>query len=125
MKTFKVIVAGGRTFDDFRLLCSFLDRVLVEKAKTHKVIIVSGCARGADQLGERYAKERGYGCILMPADWETNGNAAGFIRNAEMAKEGCALVAFFDGSSKGTKGMIDLALRKHLITRICKYFNPI
>jgi hypothetical protein len=44
-----------------------------------------------------------------PANWRQKGKQAGYLRNQEMAKKADALVAFWDGESKGTKHMIDIA----------------
>ena len=122
--TYKVIIAGTRMFADYTLLCSSCDRLLSQKGLTHDIIIVSGTARGADKLGERYAKERGYNVELFPADWENNGRAAGYIRNAKMADNADALIAFWDGQSRGTKNMIDNARRKGLAVRVIQYQKP-
>lgn len=110
--TFKVIVAGSRDFNDYGLLRQTCDRMLSQKYQTHDIVIISGTARGADTLGERYAQERGYSIEQYPADWEHEGKAAGFIRNAQMASVADALIAFWDGQSRGTAHMIELA-RKH------------
>jgi hypothetical protein len=104
----KVIVAGSREFNNYRLLRDTLDRLL---AGLGDVEIVSGCARGADRLGERYAIERSHAIKRFPADWAEHGRAAGPIRNNEMAKYADMLVAFWDGKSKGTHHMIK-AMRK-------------
>ena len=53
---YRVIVAGGRDFNDYNLLKSKLDKLLINKTD---VEIVSVKARGADSLGERYTKEKG------------------------------------------------------------------
>jgi len=116
---FRVIIAGGRDFSDFDLLYCTMDHLLSNTQNT--VRIVCGKARGADTLGERYAKEKGYAVDYYPADWERYGKAAGFIRNEEMARNADALVAFWDGKSRGTKNMIDLAKRYGLKLRIKKY----
>lgn len=68
--------------------------------------IVSGTAPGGDQIGERYALHNSYKLTKMPADW-TLGKSAGFIRNAQMAEYGDALIALWNGSSGGTKNMIE------------------
>lgn len=83
--------------------------------------IVCGMARGADRLGERYAKEHGYQVIYFPADWDLDGKSAGFKRNVRMAEYADALVAFWDGESKGTKHMIEIAKEKGLDIRIKRY----
>lgn len=119
--TYKVIIAGTRMFADYTLLCSSCDRLLSQKGLTHDIIIVSGTARGADKLGERYAKERGYNVELFPADWENKGRAAGYIRNADMADNADALIAFWDGTSHGTAHMIDIARKKNLPVRVIRY----
>lgn len=75
-------------------------------------------ARGADLLGEKYAVERGYHVDRYPADWNGLGKRAGYIRNEQMARNADALVAFWDGQSRGTKHMIDLASRYGLKIRI-------
>ena len=41
---FKVIVAGGRKFNDYNLLKNKLDNILSEKRKTHQIYIISGMA---------------------------------------------------------------------------------
>lgn len=74
--------------------------------------IVSGDARGADTLGARYGHLNGIPVIHFPAQWDTYGKAAGFIRNEEMAEYGDFLVAFWDGTSRGTAQMIQAMKRK-------------
>lgn len=122
-KHFKVIIAGTRSFDDYSLLCRKCDEILLKKAQTHSIVIISGTAKGADSLGERYACERGYTIQRFPADWKTSGKAAGVIRNAEMAKAADALICFWDGKSRGTYNMISQAKRNSLDTRIIKYLK--
>lgn len=104
---FRVIIAGGRDFADYGLLSRTMDNLL--SSVYDDVIVVCGKARGADTLGEQYAKERGYLVDYYPADWERYGKSAGFIRNEQMAQRADALVAFWDCKSRGTKNMIDLA----------------
>jgi len=118
---YRVIIAGGRDFDDYGLLCESCGRLLAQKHQTHSIVIVSGAAKGADTLGERYAHERGYAVEKYPADWEHDGKAAGPIRNAQMAKVADALIAFWDGNSRGTQNMIDLARLKPLPFRIVRF----
>jgi len=78
-------------------------------------VIISGTARGADQLGEKFADEMGLEIRRFPADWNQYGKRAGVIRNEQMARyageygnQG-VLIAFWDGKSKGTRWMIELA----------------
>jgi hypothetical protein len=113
----KVIIAGGREFSNEELLTSKCDEILTDR----NCEIVSGGARGADRLGEFYAIERNLPISRFPADWGTYGKRAGFLRNAEMADYADELIAFWDGQSKGTKHMIDLANQKGLVVHVIHY----
>lgn len=114
----KVIVAGSRTANNFELV----EKSLMMYFKEHKlhradVEIISGTARGADQLGEQFANKYGLKLTKFPADWDKYGKSAGYIRNEEMAKyanENGILFAFWDGKSKGTNHMINLAKKYSL-----------
>ena len=117
METFRVIIAGSRNYEDFYSLSSFCKICLSKKSN---IEIVSGHAKGADLLGERFSKENGYRLKLFPAEWDKYGLAAGPKRNKAMAAYADALIAFWDGSSKGTKNMIELAKRNNLEVRIKK-----
>lgn len=113
----KVIVAGSRYFNDYRLVKSALDYYLSNHTD---VEIVSGCAQGADRLGERYATEHEMPVKRFPADWEAHGKAAGPIRNKQMAEYADALVLFWDGTSPGSKNMLGNAKRMGLKIREVK-----
>lgn len=117
-----VIVCGGRDFDDKKLLTESLDKILAEYSD---IEIVSGRARGADTLGEEYAAEHNLPCATFPAKWNQFGKAAGYIRNAQMllhAEEGTpVVVAFWNGESRGTKHMIDIATAKKAQVHIVRY----
>ena len=120
-KIFRVIIAGSRNFNDYDLLKSVCDELLSLKIHSHEIVIISGTAYGADKLGERYAGEYGFKVERYPADWGTYGKSAGYRRNEEMAKIADALIAFWDGESKGTMHMINLAERYNLQVHIEKY----
>ena len=131
---FKVIIAGGRDFNNYTYLKSKCDHALKNKKQ---IQIVSGKAKGADSLGEQYAKENNLSIKEFPADWDnlevenvvvkTNKwgkkyNAlAGLNRNEDMAKYADALIAFWDGESTGTKNMIDLAEKYELKVKVYPY----
>lgn len=119
--TFNVIIAGSRDFNDYELLKSKCIFLLQDKMKQCNVQIVCGCARGGDILGKQFAEEFGLKVLEYPADWKKYGKSAGYRRNKEMAKVADALIAFWDGESKGTKHMIDLAKEYGLPTRIIYY----
>lgn len=121
MKDYRVIIAGGRDFVDYPLLEETCNDMLMEKRQSHHVIIVSGHASGADALGERYAHENGLDLEAHPADWNKHGKTAGPIRNAEMAAVADALIAFWDGKSRGTADMINKARAKGLRVVVVSY----
>jgi hypothetical protein len=114
----KIIVAGGRDFNDYNLLKEKLNQILGDNSD---IEIVSGMARGADTLGIKYANELGYQIKEFPAQWDKYGKSAGYRRNDEMAKYSDTCVCFWDGKSKGTKHMIDLSNKYELKTFIINY----
>ena len=124
----RLIVAGTRTFDDYVLMKEKLDQIILGLREDYSgapVVIISGNAKGADQLGIRYAMERNLSFRRFPAQWHQYGKAAGPMRNAQMlayAKEGIpALVAFWDGKSRGTDNMIQAARRGKAFVRVIPY----
>ena len=121
MDNFKVIIAGSRGFSNYKLLREQCNKFLREKRKTNNIIIVSGHARGADTLGEKYAQDEGFALEIYPAQWKKLGKQAGYRRNEQMAEVADALIAFWDGSSKGTKHMIDIMNEKNLLVRVVEY----
>ncbi len=107
-----IIVAGSRHFNDYSLVKNTLN----DFCKNFDCLsIISGTAKGADILGERYAIEMGIHLVRCPADWKRYHKGAGAKRNEEMAKMAVenskkgVLFAFWDGVSKGTKQMISVA----------------
>ena len=93
----------------------------VQDEKKEDVVIISGHASGADALGERYVQERGFLLEPYPVDWKAHGRAAGPIRNAQMAVVADALIAFWNGKSRGTKNMIDTATKRGLKVAVVRY----
>ena len=122
MKT-KVIVCGGRDFQDYDLCQLTLDFYLRDSGDNYEII--SGHAKGADSLGERYAKDNNIELKIFPADWGKYGRQAGPIRNQQMldyAMQGHPIViAFWDGRSRGTKNMIEISQKAGVTTYIEKY----
>ena len=121
LPTYQVIIAGSRFFADYDKLAFLCDNFLRKNVMSRKITILSGGAQGSDTLGEQYAQAKGYGLKRFPADWEQYGKAAGPIRNAQMAKVADALIAFWDGNSRGTQNMIDLARLKPLPFRVVRF----
>lgn len=97
----KVIVAGSRTVMDYLLVEDAMARSGFDVTE-----VFSGGAKGVDQLGYQWARQHGVVVRWFEAWWDVHGKAAGPLRNEEMAREADALVAVWDGESKGTQDMI-------------------
>lgn len=97
------IVAGSRCVTDYNVVVG-----AIEASQWKLYCVVSGAARGVDRLGERYAAERGLHLTRFPAQWDLYGRSAGMRRNTEMAAYADALIAVWDGVSRGTANMIAL-----------------
>lgn len=100
----RIAIIGSRGFDNYKLV---VETLLPYKSKI--TTVVSGGARGADTLGEKWAIEHGIKTLIFPADWEKHGKKAGYIRNEEIVKNCDGIIAFWDGISKGTNHSITLA----------------
>ena len=116
-----IIIAGGRDFDDYSLLQSKCLPIIERQMVNHDVIIMSGHAKGADMLGERFAEEHGLKLEVYPADWKAHYRSAGFRRNEQMGNIANGLIAFWDGESLGTKHMIEYAKSKGLDVNVVRY----
>jgi hypothetical protein len=101
----KVIVAGSRSITEVKHVGPYIDYV----QRVYNITIdeiVSGCAKGVDQLGESWAIMNGVPVKEFPADWNNLGNAAGPIRNSKMADYADAAIIVWDGKSPGTLHMV-------------------
>lgn len=107
----RVVIAGCRDYNNYNEAKIYIDYCLSNVQKENNIVIVSGCARGADAIGERYAKENGFKVEKYPADWKKYGRSAGPIRNKQMAESCDFVICFWDDKSKGTKSMIEYAKR--------------
>jgi YspA, cpYpsA-related SLOG family len=95
----RVLVCGGRNFDNRAMLDATLDRLHAERGFS---LVIAGGAMGADTLAEEWARSRGIPCEVYRAHWEGLGWKAGPIRNARMIEEGRPdLVVSFPGG-RGT-----------------------
>lgn len=125
---FRLIIAGSRNYSNAKFLVQSVDKMLIRVKDTHDIVIISGGAKGADTMGEKYAKLRGYKMKQFQANWDTHGKSAGHIRNKEMANYvsenkisdtpygGCLI--FYEGKeSTGSKNMFDLAKKMGIPTK--------
>lgn len=105
----RTIIAGSRSIDDYLLVLK-----AVNQSKFHITEIVSGCANGVDKLGEQYAYEYDIPVKKFPADWDKYGKSAGCVRNVQMSENADALILIWDGISRGSKHMANIAKNKGL-----------
>jgi hypothetical protein len=116
----KVVIAGSRNVEDLSL---------VEKAISESGFliteVVSGGAKGVDFLAEQWAEENDIPVSVFNADWGQYGRGAGPVRNAEMTDYAEALIAVWDGESKGTRDVIAKAEKKGLQVFVCHHSNSI
>jgi hypothetical protein len=109
----RTIIAGSRTCNSKKEIS-----MAIRNCGWKPSVVISGTARGADKLGELWAEHFGIPVERFPADWDKFGKSAGYKRNAEMADNAEALIALWDGKSRGTKHMIDIAKSKGLRTHV-------
>jgi hypothetical protein len=115
MNDIRLIIAGSRDFNNSELLDREVDRYLEEILKEGcEIEIISGGARGADRLGEAYAKIRDYKVKKFIPDWEKYKKSAGYIRNEEMAKYATHCIIFNLDRSKGSVHMENIAIKYKL-----------
>lgn len=117
----KILVCGSRTFTDRELFNNTLDSI---NEKTPIKDIIHGNARGADVMSWSWILKNNHGrtgddalgCMAYNPAWDKHGKSAGIIRNQEMLDKGKPdmVVAFWDGESRGTKHMIDIAQKANI-----------
>ena len=105
----KVIIAGSRSVNNYHSVLG-----AIRESGFNISEVVSGGAKGADSLGEKWAGQYNRDLKVFPAKWDEFGKSAGYRRNIEMADYADALIAVWDGESRGTRHMIDTAVDKGL-----------
>ncbi len=105
----RVVIAGCRYYENYKEAEKYIDFCISNIRKENQIIIVSGGAKGADALGERYAKENGFKIEQYLPNWDKYGKSAGPKRNKQMAEISDYVICFWDKTSKGTKSMIEEA----------------
>lgn len=111
METKRIVIAGSRSFTDYEQAKKYIDFCISNMCKENEIIIVSGGAKGADLLAERYAMENGFKNERYLPDWETYGRSAGIRRNKAMVEVCDYVICFWNGKSKGTQSTINFAMK--------------
>lgn len=103
-------IIGSRGFNDY----SFLKKNIFDLYFVNDIdLIISGGAKGADTLAERFADEYGIEKHVIKAEWSKYGKSAGMIRNTELINKADVVFAFWDGVSRGTKDSITKAKKQN------------
>ena len=82
----RIVVAGSRDFNNYEIVEKYLDKYLSNLKEENEIIIISGACRGADALGEEYAIKHNMKIERFPAEWNTYGKRAAYIRNKAMSE---------------------------------------
>ena len=94
----KIAVIGSRTVE-IDCLEEYLPRDTDE--------LVSGGAKGIDRCAEEYARKNGIEITVFLPDYARYGRGAPLKRNERIAEYADCGIAFWDGSSRGTKYTVD------------------
>jgi hypothetical protein len=106
----KLAIVGSRSFNNSELAEQLIHQIIDKHhLKLSDIIIVSGGAKGADKIAEDFATKHSLETIIFKPDWVRYGKSAGMIRNKDIISNADIVIAFWDGSSKGTKNSIDHA----------------
>lgn len=113
----KILVCGSRGYTDNKRVYEVLDTL---RLMYPDLTIISGMARGPDRYAALYAAVHNIPLETYVPDWDTYGHSAGAIRNKQMVSIGKPdqVIAFWDGVSRGTKHMMDIARRKNITVTI-------
>lgn len=107
----RCIIAGTRTIQDYKLVTKAITDSGWQSEITE---VVCGGAKGVDTLGQTWAIENGIKVIMFFPNWREYGQRAGPMRNEEMAKYADAAIVIWDGRSRGSQSMLNLAKRHNL-----------
>lgn len=114
----KLAVIGSRSFDNFDLLINEIQSLSNEITE-----IISGGAKGADLLAEKWASQNKVILTIIRPNWSTYGRGAGIKRNEEIIKNCDFCIAFWDGKSKGTLSSIKFCEKYSKPHKIVLYNN--
>ena len=110
----KIAIVGSREPGNINFAKELEKRINIQSGDT----IISGGAKGIDSLAAEYATAHGFELVEIRPNYAKNGRGATFIRNREIVDNADIIVAFWNGTSKGTKYTIDYADKKGITTLI-------
>src|ERR1019366_1779683 len=100
LREMKIIVAGSRNIRDI----AEVNQAIADAPFKITELVHGGCS-GVDELAAIWAEAHNVPSTVFRADWDVFGKAAGPIRNRDMARYADALIAVWDGKSRGTRNM--------------------
>ena len=106
-----VLIAGCRDYNNYAEAKRYINRCIAEIRKRYKITVISGGARGTDNLGELYAIENGFDVKKYLPDWERYGKSAGPLRNKIMVDKADFIICFWNGKSRGTASTVKYAIK--------------
>jgi len=112
----KLAIIGSRGFNDYELV-----KKVLSDYKEKVTLVISGGAKGADTLGEKWANDNNIKTLIYPAEWDKYGKKAGHIRNTDIINNCDFCIAFWDGKSTGTQDSIKKAKQMNKEVLIVTY----
>lgn len=116
----RIAIIGSRNFNDYQLL---KDKLSLLNQQNKITLVVSGGAKGADTLGEKWAIENNVERLIFKPNYDLFGRKAPLIRNKEIIDNVDYVIAFWDGESRGTMYAVNYAKQKGIKGRLVKYKN--
>jgi hypothetical protein len=117
MASYRVLITGSRTWTNETLMREAFESINKDNEYNFRVILVHGTAKGADSMADKIGQELGWSIERHPADWNTHGKRAGFVRNSEMVSLGADIcLAFIKENSRGATMCAALAEKKNIPT---------
>ena len=110
----KVAVIGSRG-----LKVEKLERFLPEETTE----IISGGAKGIDTCAREYALANGLKLTEFLPDYSRYGRAAPLKRNITIIENADLVLAFWDGTSRGTKHVIDQCKKRSIAVKVIIIIN--
>jgi len=118
----KLAIVGSRDFEDYETLKDFItSTVNLDEYDT----VVSGGAKGADLLAEKFADDFNKLKVIFKPDWSRYGDKAGYLRNTDIIETADECIAFLNRpDSYGTLDSIKKAKAKGMPLYIWENKDP-
>lgn len=118
---YRVIIAGSSSFCDYVLFKKKCEYYLSAKMNSHKITVLCGTSTNTKSFINKYCYENSMNVEPYYAYWDKYGQDAAYRSNERMIKHADALIAFWDGESKVTCDLINLAKLNGLKVAVVKY----